>query len=78
MSAFDKRAADRMAYEIARLVKAGRIDERSRASDAALDYMQVGGIDGPKSAPEWVDAYELRNGIPEHAKLYGGPKADDA
>lgn len=63
MSAFDKLAADRLAYEVARLVSRGVLDERSRASDAAMDYMRVGGVGGPITVVEWVDAYERRVGI---------------
>ncbi len=70
MSGFDKRGADRMAYEIARLVKLGRIDERSAASDAMLAYMRIGGVDGPRSVPEWVEAYEIKQGIPSQVRLY--------
>lgn len=57
---FDRRTADRMAYEIAALVRSGRVDARSSVSDAALEYMQVGWIDGPKSVAEWVECYEDR------------------
>ena len=55
---FDKRGADRLAREVARLVNSKVIDSRSRASDAMLDYLQVGWVDGPTTVPEWCEQYD--------------------
>ena len=65
MSAFDKKGADRMAREIARLVDLKRIDARSAAADALLDYLQVGSVDGSKSVNEWCEKYDgqLKGGV---------------
>lgn len=56
-SQFDKLAADRLALAVARLVEMRVIDARSEAGDALLDYLKIGGIDGPSSVPEWVENY---------------------
>ena len=37
-SPFDVKAADRLAYEVNRLVRRGVIDARSAAADSLLDY----------------------------------------
>jgi len=54
-------AADKLAYEVARLVLNNRLDSRSGASDALLIYLNIGGIDGPDSVPQWVKEYEELN-----------------
>ena len=56
-------AADRLAYHVAMLVLHRVIDARSAAADALLDYLEVGGLDGPKSVPEWVEGYEARKEV---------------
>lgn len=53
-----KRAADRLARAVARLVQIGKLDARSEASDALLDYLGVGSLEGPGSVPEWCDQYD--------------------
>lgn len=60
MSAFDKRAADKLAYEVAKCIERGFIGTRSGPSDALLNYLNVGGLGGPKSVPEWIENYELK------------------
>lgn len=60
MNAFDKQAADKLAYEVAKCIERGVIGTRSGPSDALLDYLNIGGLDGPKSVPEWVERYELK------------------
>ena len=50
--------ADRMARAIARLVELRTISSRSEASDAMLDYINVGGLDGPATVPEWINQYD--------------------
>lgn len=62
MSESASRAADRLAYEVARLVAMGTIDARSAASDALLAYLGVGSVGGPQSVPEWVAKYEKKKG----------------
>lgn len=52
------RAADRLAHAVATAVLAGSIRSRSRVSDALEDYLEIGGIDGPKTVPCWVEQYE--------------------
>ncbi len=58
-----RRGADRLAYAVARLVQSGRLDARSEAGDALLDYLQVGSIDGPQDVPTWMMEYEARDRI---------------
>lgn len=60
MSVFARRGADRLAAAVARLIKIGHLDARSEAGDALLDYMKIGGLDGPKDVAEWIAKYELR------------------
>lgn len=54
VNAADQRGADRLAYAVALLVKSGKLDARSAAADALLDYLGVGGLDGPKDVPTWM------------------------
>lgn len=61
MSAFDKRGADRLAYECARSVMGGKIDSRHPIADALLDYLNVGCPGGPSTVPEWMDAHERKS-----------------
>lgn len=56
-SPFDKRGADRLAYECARAVTGGKIDSRHPIADALLDYLDIGCVGGPSTVPEWMDAY---------------------
>lgn len=62
-------SANRLAYQVARLVLRDRISSRSGASDALLDYLNVGGIDGPKDVCEWVRAYEDEHNVPLPERL---------
>lgn len=55
---FAKRAADALAYACATTVKRGLIGSRSSIADALLDYLDVGGVGGPRDVCEWIDAYE--------------------
>ena len=57
--------ADRLAYECARQIRLGKIDARSGIGDALLDYLHIGGIDGPSSVPEWMRQYDVRQAINE-------------
>jgi len=50
-------AADKLAYEVAIAVMNGKFDERSAISDALLMYLNIGGIEGPKTVPEWITKY---------------------
>lgn len=52
------RAADRLAYQVAKAILRGSIRTRTGVSDALEDYLEIGGIDGPKTVPEWVERYE--------------------
>ena len=56
--AADSRGADRLAYAVASLVKNGKLDARSAVADALLDYLGVGGLDGPKDVPTWMVEHE--------------------
>lgn len=51
-------AADRLAHAVAILVCSGKLDSRSKVADSLLDYLEVGGLDGPSSVPEWMAEYE--------------------
>jgi hypothetical protein len=62
VNGFDKRAADRLAREVARLIDIRIVGSRSAVADALLDYLQVGGIEGPKSVPEWCEAHDAKGG----------------
>lgn len=57
---FHRVGADRLAYAVARLIQTRVLDARSEAADALLDYLDVGGIDGPKNVLEWMEQYEAR------------------
>ena len=50
--------ANRLAYFCARAIQRGSLDSRSAISDALLDYLEIGGIDGPKDIPTWIAEYE--------------------
>jgi hypothetical protein len=51
-------AADRLAYSVAKLVVRGVLDTRSGPADELLVYLNVGGVNGPASVPEWIVMYE--------------------
>ena len=59
-STFDRRAADRLAYAVAKCIECGAIGTRSGPADALLAYLKIGGLDGPKSVRDWVRSYESR------------------
>lgn len=69
---FDRRGADRLAYECALAVRAGKIDSRHPVADALLDYLDVGCVGGPTSVMEWMALYEsgLLNGGPHYGERY--------
>lgn len=50
--------ADRLAYECAIAVLNRWIRARTRLADTLEDYLEIGGIDGPKTVPEWVQQFE--------------------
>lgn len=52
--------ANRLAYHCARAVVRGDIGSRSTISDALLDFLKVGGLDGPFDTPGWIAEYELQ------------------
>lgn len=62
---FDRRGADKLAYECARAVQEGRVGSRSAIGDALLNYLEVGGMDGPRSVPEWMEKYAARKEQPQ-------------
>lgn len=49
---------DRLAYAVAKAVMRGEYGSRSSVADALLDYLNVGGIGGPKTVLEWIEQYE--------------------
>ena len=53
-----RRAADRLAYAVAKLIERRVLDARCNAADALLDYLEIGAIDKPASVPQWVEQYE--------------------
>ncbi len=53
-----RRKADRLAYHCANAVARRVVGSRSAIGDALLDYLEVGGMDGPKTVPEWVEKHE--------------------
>jgi len=55
-------SADRLAYTCAQAVMQGTIGSRSAIGDALLQFLQVGGIDGPKTVPEWMAAHKAAQG----------------
>jgi len=55
---FSRIGADRLAYAVARLIQLRRLDSRSEAGDALLDYLEIGQPGGPKDVLMWMDAYE--------------------
>jgi len=61
--AFDKLAADRLAYEVAKCIERGVIGTRSGPADALLDYLEIGQPGGFQSVPEWVARYEAKREI---------------
>ena len=50
--------ADRMAYAVARLIQMGRLDSRSEAGDALLDYLGIGQPGEPQDVPTWMARYD--------------------
>ncbi len=50
--------ANRLAYHCARAVVRGDIGSRSTIGDALLDFLEVGGLDGPNDVPTWIAKYE--------------------
>jgi hypothetical protein len=55
----DKRAADKLAYEVAKCIERGVIGTRSGPADALLDYLNIGNGEF-KSVPQWVEFYEFQ------------------
>lgn len=51
-----ERAADRLAVAVARLIEIRALDARSEAGDALLDFLEVGGLGGPKDVPTAIAA----------------------
>jgi hypothetical protein len=56
--AIHKKKADNLAFFVGRLVVNGHLDARSGAADALLEYLNIGGVDGPSTVPEWLESYE--------------------
>ena len=57
---FDKVAADELAYQCARLVKAGVLGSRSAVGDALLGYLRIGSPGWPADVPTWMIEYERK------------------
>lgn len=55
-----RRAADKLAYTVAKLVDRRVLDARCPAADALLDYLEIGAPDKPSTVPEWMQQYESR------------------
>lgn len=59
LSPFQKIAADKLAYAVAKCVERGALNERSGPADALLDYLEIGNRpDSFTSVPQWVAWYE--------------------
>jgi hypothetical protein len=56
-----KKKADNLAYFVGRLVVNGHLDARSGAADALLEYLNIGGVDGPSTVPEWLESHDVRS-----------------
>lgn len=54
---FDKKAADRLAYNCCRMIEQRVLGERSGVGDALLDYLKIGFMGGPQSVPDWMEQY---------------------
>lgn len=50
--------ADKLACTVAKAIMRGEIRERSAVDDALLIYLNIGGIEGPKDVPTWIEQYE--------------------
>jgi hypothetical protein len=50
--------ADRLAYAVAKLIQSSRLDSRSEAGDALLDYLEIGQPGAPHDVPTWMARYE--------------------
>lgn len=61
----DLRGADALAYQCARLIIGGHLDSRSGVADALLNYLDVGGLSGPKDVPTWMKQYEAKQRPPQ-------------
>ncbi len=53
----NRKASDRLAYEVARVIVSGILNSRSPAADALLDYLKIGS-GGPETLPAWMEQYE--------------------
>lgn len=53
-----KESSDRLAFCVGKLVCSGAIDSRSGAADELLVYLNIGGVNGPSSVPEWMTNYQ--------------------
>jgi hypothetical protein len=54
------RAADRLAYAVAKCIEFGMLNSRSGPADALLDYLEIGSTYGCNTVPEWMAEYERR------------------
>ena len=63
MHSTDKIGADRLAYEVAKLILAGHLDSRSGAGDALLDYLEIGTPGKASSVPTWMKSFEKERKI---------------
>lgn len=53
-----RRAADKLAYDVAKCIERGTLGPRSGPADSLLDYLAIGQPEGFSSVPEWVEWYE--------------------
>jgi len=56
------RHADKLAYEVACAILNREHGKRSAVSYSLLNYLNIGGISGPKTVPEWMDKYRAAKG----------------
>lgn len=54
----NRMAADCLAYACAKAIIRGDVRSRSAIDDALLAYLDIGGLDGFATVPEWVEKYE--------------------
>jgi hypothetical protein len=57
-------AGDRLAYAVAKAIQRGTVGTRSAIDDALLDYLAIGGLDGPLDVLEWTEQYEREGNEP--------------
>ncbi len=53
------RQCDHLAFKVAVMVQLRKLGTRSAVADELLNYLNVGGVDGPVDIPSWVEQYKI-------------------